>query len=74
MSSIKRFFFRSKIKFYSLHIWKYANVANKCLGCQIDPKYPVAIAGDFLEGPDVESAFISGEKAADLILKRFQTR
>ena len=73
MSSIKKFFFRSKIKFHSLHIWKYAKVANKCLGCQIDPKYPVAIAGDFLEGPNVESAFISGEKAADLILKRFKS-
>ena len=74
MSSIKQFFFRSKIKFHSLHIWRYAKVATKCLGCQIDPKYPVAIAGDFLEGPNIESAFTSGEKAADLILKRFKQK
>ena len=47
MSSIKKFFFGSKINFHSLHNWKYAKVANKCSGCQIDPKYPVAIAGDF---------------------------
>ena len=73
MSSIKKFFFGSKINFHSLHYWKYAKVANKCLGCQIDPKYPVAIAGDFLEGSNVEAAFISGEKAADLIFDRFQT-
>ncbi len=72
MSHIEKFFLKSKIKFHSLHIWKYARVANKCLGCQIDPKYPVAIAGDFLEGPNVESAFISGEKAADLIINRFE--
>ena len=74
MSSIKQFFFSSKIKFHSLHIWKYAKVANKCLGCQIDPKHPVAIAGDFLEGPNVEAAFISGEKAADLILNRLELK
>ena len=73
MSHIEKFFLKSKIKFHSLHIWKYARVANKCLGCQIDPKYPVAIAGDFLEGPNVESAFLSGEKAADLILNRFKS-
>ena len=72
MSYIKQFFFRSKIKFHSLHIWKYAKVANKCFGPQIDPKYPVAIAGDFLEGPNVEAAFISGNKAADLIFDRLK--
>ena len=72
MSHIKQFFFRSKIKFHSLHIWKYAKVANKCFGPQIDPKYPVAIAGDFLEGPNVEAAFISGNKAADLIFDRLK--
>ena len=72
MSYLKQFFFRSKIKFHSLHIWKYAKVANKCFGPQIDPKYPVAIAGDFLEGPNVEAAFISGNKAADLIFDRLK--
>ena len=72
MSSIKQFFFTSKIKFHSLHIWRYAKVAKKCLGPQIDPKYPVAIAGDFLEGPNVEAAFISGNKAANLIFDRLK--
>ena len=72
MSSIEQFFYRSKIKFHSLHIWRYAKVARKCLGPQIDPKYPVAIAGDFLEGPNVEAAFISGDKAADLIFDRLK--
>ena len=72
MSSIKQFFFRSKINFHSLHVWKYAKVAKKCLGPQIDPKYSVAIAGDFLEGPNVESAFISGNKAAKLIFNRLK--
>ena len=72
MSSIKQFFFSSKIKFHSLHVWRYAKVAKKCLGPQIDPKYPVAIAGDFLEGPNVESAFISGNKAANLIFNRLK--
>ena len=72
MSSIKQFFFSSKIKFHSLHVWRYAKVAKKCLGPQIDPKYTVAIAGDFLEGPNVESAFISGNKAANLIFNRLK--
>ena len=72
MSSIKQFFFRSKIKFHSLHVWRYARVANKYFGPQIHPKYPVAIAGDFLEGPNVEAAFISGNKAADLIFNRLK--
>ena len=72
MSSIKKFFFKSKIKFHSLHIWRYAKVENKCFGPQIDPEYPVAIAGDFLEGPNVEAAFISGYKAADLIFDRLK--
>ena len=72
MSYLRKFFFRSKIKFHSLHIWKYAKVANKCFGPQIDPKYPVAIAGDFLEGTNVEAAFISGNKAADLIFDRLK--
>ena len=72
MSFIEQFFYRSKIKFHSLHIWRYAKVARKCLGPQIDPKYPVAIAGDFLEGPNVEAAFISGDKAADLIFDRLK--
>jgi len=72
MSSIKQFFFSSKIKFHSLHVWKYAKVAKKCLGPQVDPKYPVAIAGDFLEGPNVEAAFISGNKAANLIFDRLK--
>ena len=72
MSSIKQFFFSSKIKFHSLHVWRYAKVAKKCLGSQIDPKYPVAIAGDFLEGPNVEAAFISGNKAANLIFDRLK--
>ena len=72
MSSIKQFFLSSKIKFHSLHVWRYAKVAEKCLGPQIDPKYPVAIAGDFLEGPNVEAAFISGNKAANLIFNRLK--
>ena len=72
MSSIKQFFYKSKIKFHSLHIWRYAKVANKCFGHQIDPKYPVAIAGDFMEGPNIESAFISGNNAADLIFDRLK--
>ena len=72
MSYLKQFFFGSKIKLHSLHIWKYAKVANKCFGRQIDPKYPVVIAGDFLEGANVESAFISGNKAADLIFDRLK--
>ena len=72
MSSIKQFFFNSKIRFHSLHVWRYAKVANKCLGPQIDPIYSVAIAGDFLEGPNVESAFISGNKAANLIFNRLK--
>ena len=72
ISSVKKIFFRSKIKFHSLHIWKYAKVANKCFGPQIDPKYSIAIAGDFLEGPNVEAAFISGKKAADLIFDRLK--
>ena len=69
---IERIFFGSKIKFHSLHVWRYAKVAKKCLGPQIDPKYPVAIAGDFLEGPNVEAAFISGNKGADLIFDRLK--
>ena len=72
MSSINQFFFSSKIKFHSLHVWRYAKVAKKCSGPQIDPKYSVAIAGDFLEGPNIESAFISGNKAANLILDRLK--
>ena len=72
MSSIKQFFSSSKIKFHGLHVWRYAKVAKKCLGPQIDPKYPVAIAGDFLEGPNVEAAFISGNKAANLIFNRLK--
>ena len=39
-------------------------------GIQIDPVFPIALAGDFMEGSNVESAFISGEKAADLIFDR----
>ena len=72
MSSIKQVFFSSKIRFHSLHVWRYAKVAKKCLGPQIDPKFPVAIAGDFLEGPSVEAAFISGNKAAKLIFDRLK--
>ena len=72
LSSIKQFFFGSKIKFHSLHIWRYAKVANKCFGPQIDPKHTIAIAGDFLEGPNIEDAFISGNKAANLIFDRLK--
>ncbi len=72
LSSIKKKFGKSNIKFHSLHIWRYAKVAKKCLGRQIDPRYPVAIAGDCLEGPNIEGAFVSGQKAADLIFDRFQ--
>lgn len=59
-----------KINFHSLQIWKYAKVTKISSGPQIDSKFPIAIAGDFMEGPNVESAFISGEKAADLIFER----
>ena len=59
-----------KINFYDLHIWKYAKVTKVCSGLQIDPKFPIAIAGDYMEGPNVESAFLSGEKAANLLFKR----
>ncbi len=58
------------INFHSLQIWKYAKVTKVSSGPQIDPKSPIAIAGDFMEGPNIESAFISGEKAADLLFKR----
>ncbi len=60
----------SEINFHSLHIWKYAKVKKISNGIQIDPVFPIALAGDFMEGPNVESAFISGEKAADLIFNR----
>ena len=60
----------SNIKFYSLHLWKYAKIKKIVIGKQIDPEFPIAIAGDFMEGPNVESAFISGEKAAELIFDR----
>ncbi len=70
--SIKKKFSKSKINFHSLHIWRYAKVKKKCLGLQIDPKYPIAIAGDFLEGQNIEAAFISGNKAADLIYDRLK--
>ena len=60
----------SSINFHQLHIWKYAKVKKVSKGTQIDPKLPIAIAGDFMEGPNVESAFISGEKAAKLIFNR----
>ena len=59
-----------KINFHSLHIWKYAMVTKVCTGPQIDPKFPIVVAGDFMEGASVESAFSSGEKAAELILER----
>ena len=59
-----------EINFHSLHIWKYARVKKISNGAQIDPVFPIALAGDFMEGSNVESAFISGEKAADLIFNR----
>ena len=59
-----------KINFHSLHIWKYAKVTKVCSGAQIDPKFPIAVAGDFMEGANIESAFLSGEKAAELIFER----
>ena len=71
MFSIK-LFFKSKINFHSLHIWRYAKVKSKYSGLQIDPRYPVAIAGDFLQGPNIEDAFISGNKAAYLIFDRLK--
>ena len=74
LTSIKDCFFPyknlSNINFSSLHIWKYAKIKIIVIGKQIDPEFPIAIAGDFMEGPNVESAFISGEKAADLIFDR----
>ena len=59
-----------KINFHSLHIWKYAKVTKVCSGPQIDPKFPIAVAGDFMVGANIESAFSSGEKAAELIWER----
>ena len=59
-----------EINFHSLHIWKYAKVKKISYGIQIDPVFPIALAGDFMEGSNIESAFISGEKAADLIFNR----
>ena len=74
LSSIKDCFFSYKnipnINFFNIHVWKYAKVKKIVIGKQIDPKFPLAIAGDFMEGPNVESAFISGEKAAKLIFDR----
>jgi renalase len=74
LSSIKDCFFSyqniANINFASLHIWRYAKIKKIVIGKQIDPKFPIAIAGDFMEGPNIESAFISGEKAADLIFNR----
>ena len=61
-----------QVIYNKLHFWKYAKVKNIAKGNQIDPIDPVAIAGDFMEGPRVESAFISGEKAADLIFDRLK--
>ena len=61
-----------QVIYNELHIWKYAKVKNIAKGNQIDPIDPIAIAGDFMEGPRVESAFISGEKAADLIFNRLK--
>ena len=59
-----------KINFNSLHIWKYAKVTKVCSGPQIDPRFPIAVAGDFMMGANIESAFSSGEKAAELIWER----
>jgi predicted NAD/FAD-dependent oxidoreductase len=59
-----------EVYFHSLHIWKYAKVKKISSGLQIDPDFPVALAGDFMEGYNIESAFISGEKAANLIFNR----
>ena len=74
LTSIKDCFFPyknlSNINFSSLHVWKYGKTKIIVVGKQIDPEFPIAIAGDFMEGPNVESAFISGEKAADLIFDR----
>ena len=74
LSSIKNCLFPykniSNINVSSLHVWKYAKTKKIVIGKQIDPKFPLAIAGDFMEGPNVESAFISGEKAAKLIFDR----
>ena len=61
-----------KIIYSKIHFWRYAKVRNVSKGIQIDPLYPIAVAGDFMEGPRVESAFISGEKAAELILDRLK--
>jgi renalase len=74
LSSINNCFFCypniSNINFSSLHIWKYAKIKKIVIGKQIDDEFPIAVAGDFMEGPNIESAFISGEKAADLIFDR----
>ena len=61
-----------KVIYSKLHFWRYAKVRNLSKGIQIDPLYPLAIAGDFMEGPRVEAAFTSGEKAAELILNRLK--
>ena len=61
---------RPNINFSSLHVWKYAKIKQIVVGEQIDTEFQIAIAGDFMEGTNVESAFISGEKAAELIFNR----
>ena len=74
LSAIQKVFSKWKnsleVNFHSFHIWKYAKVKKISNGLQIDPNFPVALAGDFMEGSNVESAFISGEKAANLIFNR----
>ena len=74
LNEIKKTFYQykdlSSINFHQLHIWKYAKVKKISTGTQIDPKLPIAIAGDFMEGPNVESPLISGEKSAELIFNR----
>ena len=58
------------ISYLKGHKWRYARVTKtvdeKCE--RINQKYSIALAGDWLEGPRIESAWISGRNAAISLL------
>ena len=58
------------ISYLKGHKWRYARVSKtadeKCE--RINQKYSIALAGDWLEGPRIESAWISGRNAAISLL------
>ena len=59
-----------RISYLKGHKWYYARVSKtadeKCE--RINQKYSIALAGDWLEGPRIESAWISGRNAAISLL------